>query len=327
MVLFKMHQLIRRVKQILIVTLLCCMLFNIACQKSETLDNENVPPIKANLVFLYYRDLPKAQAFYEDVLGLPRVLDYGFATIHRISPTCYVGLVDESKGMHRATEPKTVTLSFVTHEIDEWYEYLVRKNVEMRRPVRNLTRIPVRGFLAYDPEGYFLEFEKYLEDPQNELFHQELAEVEALYPSEDNPSLRPNNLGLVANVVWLYHNDVAEAQKFYEEKLGARLLVDQGFTKVYSSSKTGFIGIVDQAEGLHKFNEEKAVTVSFVSDAIDAWYDRLSKMGVTMRDTLSDSERVPVRSFVGFDPAGYYLEFDWFLQDPQNEELLKLLDL
>lgn len=316
---------IKSVKIFILIGLLCTLTFVSSCQKKGSSDLQEVPPIKANLVFLYYRDLPNAQSFYEEVLGLPRVLDYGFATIHRASPTFYVGLVDESKGMHRATEPKTVTLSFVTNEIDEWYNYLVSKNVEVRRPVRDLTRIPVRGFVAYDPEGYFLEFETYLENPQNKILQTKLEAIEAIYPGEDNLSSRPQNLGLLANVVWLYHYDVEGAQKFYEEKLGAQLLVDQGFTKVYSSSETGYIGIVDQAEGLHKFNEEKAVTVAFISNEVDAWYERLSKLEVKMRGPIGNSEREPVRAFVGFDPAGYYLEFDWFLDDPKNEKLLELL--
>ena len=75
--------------------------------------------IKATHLFLYYKDLAGAQNFYEQILGFKRVLDYGFATIHQISPTTYIGLVDEARGMHKATEPKTVTLSTITEEIDE----------------------------------------------------------------------------------------------------------------------------------------------------------------------------------------------------------------
>ena len=94
--------------------------------------------VQANLVFLYYEDLASAEEFYKNTLGLEMVLDYGFAKLFRISQTTYVGLVDEKKGMHRATEPKTVTLSFVTEQIDEWYMYLMEKGVE-----RAIWMIPV----------------------------------------------------------------------------------------------------------------------------------------------------------------------------------------
>ena len=60
--------------------------------QTETLDqaDSEYPSIAANLVFFYYRDLAAAQNFYENIMGLERVLDYGFATVHRISRTTYL---------------------------------------------------------------------------------------------------------------------------------------------------------------------------------------------------------------------------------------------
>ena len=106
--------------------------------------------VQANLVFLYYKDLASAQDFYANTLGLEMVVDYGFAKLFRISQTTYVGLIDEQRGMHKSTEPKTVTLSFVTEEIDEWYTYLIEKGVKMRGEVGDAARHPTRGFVAYD---------------------------------------------------------------------------------------------------------------------------------------------------------------------------------
>ena len=123
--------------------------------------------VQANIVFLYYKDIPAAQRFYEDVIGLTLAVDQGFAKIYQVSPTSFIGLVDETQGLHRASETKAVTVSFVTEQIDGWYEYLVAKGVKMRGPVGNATRHPTRGFVAYDPEGYFLEFETFLDHPQN----------------------------------------------------------------------------------------------------------------------------------------------------------------
>ena len=151
--------------------------------------------IQANLVFFYYQDLAAAYRFYDEVIGLEMVLDYGFAKLFRISQTSYIGLVDAQKGMHSADEPKTVTLSFVTEEIDEWYQYLVEKGVELRGPVKDATRHPTRGFVAYDPEGYFLEFERFLDHPQNETLLKKLSQYKAVYPPSDAELTRPKNLG------------------------------------------------------------------------------------------------------------------------------------
>jgi hypothetical protein len=92
-----------------------------------------------------------------------------------VSPSSFIGLVDESQGLHRASEAKPVTVSFVTAQVDQWYEYLVAKGVKMRGPVSSATRHPTRGFVAYDPEGYFLEFETFLDHPQNAALRSALA--------------------------------------------------------------------------------------------------------------------------------------------------------
>jgi predicted enzyme related to lactoylglutathione lyase len=126
-------------------------------------------------------------------------------------------------------------------------------------------------------------------------------------------------------VFWLYYKDIPEAERFYSDAFGAVRLVDQGFAKVYSSSRSGFIGLVDEAQGLHRFSEKKAVNVSFFTDEIDAWYARFLEKGVSIKDPLEDASGIPVRAFVGYDPAGYFIEFDTFLDDPRNTKILSYL--
>jgi catechol 2,3-dioxygenase-like lactoylglutathione lyase family enzyme len=138
-----------------------------AAAQEAKMNRPETPGVQANIVFLYYRDVPAAQRFYEDVIGLRLAVDQGFSKIYQVSPTSFIGLVDESQGLHRASEAKAVTVSFVTEKIDEWYAYLLSKGVKMRGPIGDATRHPTRGFVAYDPEGYYLEFERFLDHPQN----------------------------------------------------------------------------------------------------------------------------------------------------------------
>jgi catechol 2,3-dioxygenase-like lactoylglutathione lyase family enzyme len=293
-------------------------------EKKDMVSIENLN-VQANLVFLYYKDLAVAEDFYKNTLGLEMVLDYGFAKLLRISKTTYVGLVDETKGMHRATEPKTVTLSFVTEEIDGWYDYLKDKCVEMRGELGDATRHPTRGFVAYDPEGYYLEFERFLDHSQNTKLLKRMSQFEPVYRPEGLDTPRPKSLGIQANIIWLYYIDLDEAQSFYEDILGLELVTDQGFAKVYACSSTGYIGLVDEAQGLHRFSEEKSVTVSFISTQIDEWYSYLAEKKLTMREELTDGESISVRTFVTFDVAGYFLEFDRFLEEERNTKILYYL--
>jgi lactoylglutathione lyase len=135
------------------------------------------PAVQANLVFLYYRDLAAAQRFYEDVIGLTLCVDQGFCKIYRVTPTSFVGLVDEARGMHRASDPKPVTLSFITDDLDAWYARLIERGVAMHHPLARSGRHPTRNFVAIDPEGYFLEFETFLDDPENACLRAALNEV------------------------------------------------------------------------------------------------------------------------------------------------------
>jgi len=298
------------------------------CEKKEDKMNSefNNLHIKANMLFLYYSDINKAFDFYNTVLGLECVLDYGFARAYQISKSSLVCLVDETKGMHKTTEPKTVTLSFITQEVDAWYEYLLSKGVKMHSPLKGSSENPIRGFVALDCEGYFLEFETFKEHPENENLLPILSSNAAIYPAGNRENTRPKELGIQGTVYWLYYKDVAAAREFYENYLGLELLVDQAFSQVYTSSETGFIGLVDEIRGLHHFSEKKSVNVGFITDEIESWYKHLVDKEVKIKDPLEDSVEGLVKAFVAYDPAGYYLEFDTFPERDQNERLLKMLE-
>lgn len=122
---------------------------------------------KATVVWFYYRDMAGIQRFYEQVMGFDLIADQGWAKIYRIGPTGYFGLVDETRGMHSYTEDKGVTLSFLTADIDGWFDYLANSDdVEMRHDAV-VDEEPYRAFVAYDPEGYYLEWDVFNDVPAN----------------------------------------------------------------------------------------------------------------------------------------------------------------
>ena len=122
---------------------------------------------QASITWLYYKDIPAAMRFYEDILGLTLTVDQGWAKVYQTSPTSFIGLVDETRGMHRASDAKPVAVAFVTTDVDAWYAWLVSRGVKMRSQLADSKSLPIRGFTAYDPEGYTLEFETFRDDPQN----------------------------------------------------------------------------------------------------------------------------------------------------------------
>jgi catechol 2,3-dioxygenase-like lactoylglutathione lyase family enzyme len=314
------------------VALACVALATAACDSPAPTEEESTPVnpmneygMTASNVFLYYADVEAATEFYTKTLGLAVAADYGFAKILRVAPSSFITLVDEEMGMHSASDPKTVAIALITDQLDEWWDYLKDLDVEMRSTSYNPQEgRPHHGFVAIDPEGYLLEFERFNEHPENEMLIPVLNETETVYPAEGASDVPPG-LGFKATVVWFYYKDMPAIQAFYEEVMGFDLIVDQGWTKIYRISPSGYMGLVDEQRGMHNFTEKKAVTMSFWTDRIDDWYAYVS----TNDSFEMRSEKVEAtdryRAFVAYDPEGYYLEWNVFTEVPDNETLQRML--
>jgi catechol 2,3-dioxygenase-like lactoylglutathione lyase family enzyme len=276
--------------------------------------------------FWYYDDLDKATDFYTETLGLKLAADYGFAKILHVAGASYLTLVDGTMGMHTPDEPKTVALALVTDQLDEWWEYLNQQGVEMRSEEYNPTENSAHdGFVAYDPEGYYLEFERFNPHPENEQFLPMLEQAETAL-AQGTGSKVPPGLGFKATILWLYYRDLPGMANFWEDEIGLHMVADQGWAKIYEASSTGFIGLVDETMGMHSYTEQKAVTISLWTTQLTEWFEHVRDGSLEMRSESIEEENPRYRAFVGYDPEGYYLEFDTFLPHKDNEDLLLLID-
>ena len=281
--------------------------------------------IKATNLFLYYKDLSSAGAFYTNTLGMELVADYGMALILRMTTDSYLILVDATKGMHTADEPKTVALALLTEQLEEWYDYLNTKNVKIKYKYK---QGPAHdGFVAIDPEGYLLEFERFNQHFENEKFIPILTQNRTTSISSNPNSSKPKNLKIHSTITWLYNKDVLSMEHFYQNVLGLELVADQGWTKIYQASNTGFLAIVDEKRGMHDFTEKKAVNVGIILEELEPWFNYVkTNQVVDLRDQeLNIGPETRYKSFVGYGPEGYYWEFDAFFPHEDNEVLLKYL--
>lgn len=296
-------------------------------QKGSPMEASENRSIIANNAFFYYADLEAAWRFYGEVLGLETVADYGFAKIMRIAEASYLTLVDAESGMHTADEPKTVAIALITDQLDEWHDYIVKQDVVMKYGYSPKPGSPHDGFVVVDPEGYYLEFERFNHHPENERLMPILDALESVYPAPSAVAKRPSGLGFKATVLWLYTNDVEAMREFYESVFGFELTVDQGWAKILATSPTGFIGPVDGARGMHSWTEDKGVTVSFITDDVDAWFEHLKDQPAFELRTpeVIEESRAGARVFVGYDPDGYFVELDQFFQADGNESLIDSL--
>lgn len=119
------------------------------------------PPgdVELAITFFYYRDLASAMAFYEDVMGFRLAIDQGWSKIHKIGGNAHVGLVDESKGMHKAGAERSVQLCIRVGDVDAWYDYCQTRRVSNLSELFVNEALGIRAFVFDDPEGYQIEMQ------------------------------------------------------------------------------------------------------------------------------------------------------------------------
>ena len=110
--------------------------------------------VELAITFFYYQDLWGAVRFYEDVLGLRMVIDQGWCRIYGVAGSACVGLVDETRGMHRASPVKPVQLCLRVPDVDAWHRYLGDRGAAKLSQPRSNAELGIRAFTCEDPEGY-----------------------------------------------------------------------------------------------------------------------------------------------------------------------------
>ncbi len=111
------------------------------------------------ITFLYYVDLPRAMAFYENVMGLKLVIDQGWSKIYEVTSSGYIGLVDQARGSHRAHPVKPVQICMRVAGVDAWHRYLLDEGITITKGPRDVPELKIRAFVFNDPEGYQIEIQ------------------------------------------------------------------------------------------------------------------------------------------------------------------------
>jgi lactoylglutathione lyase len=118
--------------------------------------------VEKAITFFYYVDLPRALDFYTEVMGFPLEIDQGWSKILKIAEHAYVGLVDETRGMHRANPIKPVQLCIRVPDVDAWHRYLSSQNAIGLTEPKDSVSLGIRAFVLEDPEGYQIEVQSAL---------------------------------------------------------------------------------------------------------------------------------------------------------------------
>ena len=303
---------------------------------NDLLPEENMTAsrdIIGNNAFLYYKNYDEATNFYGDILGFKNVFEFpDFATIFQTTKSTFITVVnDNGRGMHSSDEPKTIAIALVTDQLDGWYQYALSQDLNIKNPPKPLADNPHHAFLVTDPGGYILEFEHFADHPENKEFIPLLNNSENIYGVKG--SQRPDNLAFKASIYWLYHSNEEEAEAFYQEVMGLKMIVKQSFSDILTSSPTGYIGLVEDGIGIHNATHEKAVNVGFMTNSAQAWFDYLKEQPTF---SLRTEELVHEQDgqgnnlidiVIGYDPDNYFIEIDEFLDTEFNKELRQALGI
>ncbi|WP_209428160.1 VOC family protein [Pararhodobacter sp. SW119] len=119
-------------------------------------------PVELSVTFLYFRDLPRAMAFYERVMGFELAIDQGWSKIYRIAGHAHLGLVDETRGSHRAADPKPVQICIRVPNVDAWHRWASSQEVEALSDPKDSDSLRIRAFVFNDPEGHQIEVQSAL---------------------------------------------------------------------------------------------------------------------------------------------------------------------
>jgi lactoylglutathione lyase len=114
------------------------------------------------IVFLYYKDLAVADAFFGRTLGLQKTMDLEWVMIFRTVAGSSIGCVKEGRGSLKTATDKPVMVSWVVVDIESWHRRLAAKNVKIVKPLQTSTEPPMKSFLFEDPTGYTFELVEWL---------------------------------------------------------------------------------------------------------------------------------------------------------------------
>ena len=127
--------------------------------------------LTSNITFLYFNDLEAAKPFFEEVLGLEKAYDPGWAAVYRLRDKAFLGAVDNHSGSIQVTSTDSVLISLTVDNIEEVHESLKgSRGVEGLSEIKQVKDLALKSFFFTGPEGYHFEVEQFTSVALSELF-------------------------------------------------------------------------------------------------------------------------------------------------------------
>jgi len=122
--------------------------------------------------------------------------------------------------------------------------------------------------------------------------------------------MQQSNMPRKGLILFLGTRDLEQTHRFYTEALGLSMIIDQGACRIYQVPGGGFIGFCAHIVPVYG---EKSPIVTIVSPDVDGFFDRLVEWGAKIPHPPQINERFGIYHFFLYDPNGYTLEIQRFV--------------
>jgi len=125
--------------------------------------------------------------------------------------------------------------------------------------------------------------------------------------------LKKHVAAINGQISWVYTHDLDSTTYFYAEVLGLECTRDQGAARIFATGDKAWIGVCQAFA--ERVVEPKGGMISIISDDVDAWYQRLADIGLSVDQPPHRLEQFGIYTFRVEDPNGYLIEFQQFIDD------------
>jgi catechol 2,3-dioxygenase-like lactoylglutathione lyase family enzyme len=102
--------------------------------------------------------------------------------------------------------------------------------------------------------------------------------------------------------------DLEASADFYGRVLGLHLVLDQHTCRIYRTTPSAYLGICTHREDVRA----EGVIVTLVTDQVDRWFERLTRLGVEIEAAPRLNERFNIYHLFLRDPDGHLVEIQEF---------------
>ncbi|UTC66163.1 MULTISPECIES: VOC family protein [unclassified Treponema] len=117
----------------------------------------NLKPL-SQIVFLDVKNMHEAGLFFDEVLGLTKVMDEGWAAVWKISGKAFIGVVERKD---KAVQNTGILISITVDNIEEIHSQFSKLSLKDLTPISKVKDIPMSSFFFKGPEDYRFEIQEF----------------------------------------------------------------------------------------------------------------------------------------------------------------------